>query len=74
MTGPTPETCFLCSKQLPHARGERLVRATLQQDGFSEENLIERVFHLTCFDAFTTGSRHTGVIWTYRIIGTPAEP
>lgn len=69
MAGATQETCFLCSKRLSYAQGKRVVRVTLQQDGSSEQNLIERVFHVTCFEAFTTGSLRNGVIWIYCIVG-----
>ena len=38
-----------------------------------EKESIERVYHLDCFAASTTGSSRDGAVWTYRIVGTPAE-
>jgi len=52
------EICFLCSRRISREPGSRSVEATLGRD----KGL--RVFHLDCFDAFTTGSRKE-LIWTY---------
>ncbi len=71
MAWATHEICFLCSKQLSYAQGKRMVRVSFDS---SEQHFAERVFHLPCFDAFTTGSLRDGTIWTYCIVGTPAEP
>jgi hypothetical protein len=38
-----------------------------------ENESAERVYHLDCFAASTTGSSQEGAVWTYRIVGTPAE-
>ena len=40
----------------------------LERDG------LQRVFHLNCFVAFTTGTPRDGNMWTYRIVATPANP
>jgi hypothetical protein len=49
-----------------HATGTRVVEATLDRDD------QPRLFHLTCFVAFNTGTRREDAIWTYRIV--PARP
>jgi hypothetical protein len=44
-----------------------MVEVTLERDD------LQRVFHLNCFIAFTTGTLRDGDIWTYRIVTTPAN-
>ena len=60
-----PATCALCSKDI--APATRAVYVTVGNEAG------ERVYHLDCFAASTTGSSREGVVWTYRIVGTPAE-
>jgi hypothetical protein len=33
----------------------------------------DRVYHLSCFEACTTGSRRDGDVWTYRIVDMPTK-
>lgn len=61
----SPATCALCSKKI--APGTKAVYVTVANES------AERVYHLDCFAASTTGSAHQGAVWTYRIVGTPAE-
>jgi len=68
MSQPKPETCHLCSKSNPHSPGTSIVEVMLERDG------LQRVFHLNCFVAFTTGTPRDGNMWTYRIVATPANP
>ncbi len=67
MSEAQPDTCFLCSKNIPHTPGTRMVEVTPERDG------LKRVFHLSCFVAFTTGTPRDGDIWTYRIVSSPAS-
>ena len=50
-------TCFFCSKAI--ASGTRAA--------------FDRVYHLSCFEACTTGSRRDGDVWTYRIVDMPTK-
>ncbi len=65
MSETKPGTCFLCSKTIPHTPGTRMV-ITPERDG------LQRVFHLNCFVAQTTGTRRDD-IWTYRIVAAPTN-
>jgi hypothetical protein len=65
MSEAKPQTCFLCSKAIRHTASARMVEVTLERPG------LQRVFHLNCFVAFTTGTPRDGDIWTYRIVATP---
>jgi len=65
MRDALPEACSLCSKEI--APGTRAVYATVENEH------PERVYHLDCFVVFTTGTLRDGAIWTYRIVGAPAE-
>jgi hypothetical protein len=67
MSETKPETCFLCSKSIPHLPGTSIVEVTFERDG------LQRVFHMNCFVAFKTGSPRDGNIWTYHIVATPAN-
>jgi len=62
-TQATP--CALCSKEI--TPGAKAVYVTV------ENERAERVYHLDCFAASTTGSSRDGAVWTYRIVGTPVE-
>jgi len=65
MRDAPPATCSLCSKEV--APGARAVYATVENEN------PERVYHLDCFVVFTTGSPRDGAVWTYLIVGAPAE-
>ena len=65
MSHTKPETCYLCSKSIPHSPGTSIVDVMLERGG------LQRVFHLYCFVAFTIGTLRDGNIWTYRIVVTP---
>ena len=73
MTGVIHGPCFLCSKKIEATRGARVVRATISSGGPQAGDLVERVFHLTCFHAFTTGSRSDGDVLAYRIVDAAPE-
>ena len=73
MTEAIQGPCFLCSKKIELTPGARVVRATISSGGAQAGDLIERIFHLTCFHAFTTGSRSDGDILTYRIVDAAPE-
>ena len=57
--------CALCSHEIP--AGTRAVYVTVAKES------TERVYHMDCFAASTTGSFREGAVWTYRIVGAPAE-
>jgi len=57
--------CALCSTEI--AQGTRAVYVTVENEAG------ERVYHLDCFAASTTGSFREGAVWTYRIVGTLPE-
>jgi len=38
-----------------------------------ENEAGERVYHLDCFAASTTGFFREGAVWMYRVVGTPPE-
>ena len=65
MRDALPATCSLCSKEI--APGTRAVYATVENEN------PERVYHLDCFVVFTTGSLRNFAVWTYRVVGGPAE-
>ena len=67
MSEAKPDTCFLCSKTIPHTPSTRMVEVTPERPG------LQRVFHLNCFVAYTTGTPRDGAIWTYRIVATPTS-
>ena len=73
MTEAIPGSCFLCSKKIELVPGARIVRATISSSSAQQADLVERIFHLTCFHAFTTGSRAEGDILTYRIVDAAPE-
>ena len=57
-------TCFLCSRQI--AAGTRAAFVTIKDER------ADRIYHLGCFEACTTGSGELD-IWTYRIGDMPAN-
>jgi len=65
MRDKPPARCTLCSKEI--APGTKAVYVTVENEAG------ERLYHLDCFAASTTGSSREGAVWTYRIVGTPAE-
>jgi len=73
MTEASQGLCFLCSKKIDATPGARVVRATISSGDSQAGDLVERIFHLTCFHAFTTGSRSDGDVLTYRIVDAAPE-
>jgi len=65
MRNAAPAMCALCSTEI--APGTKAVYVTLENEAG------ERVYHLDCFAASTTGSSREGAVWTYRIVGTPPD-
>jgi len=61
MSDRTHAPCSLCAKPILRLPNTRIVHVN-----------FERLFHLNCFVAFTTGSRRDD-IWTYRIVGAGAD-
>jgi hypothetical protein len=55
--------CFFCSKAI--APGTRAAFVTIKDEP------SDRVYHLSCFEACTTGPRRDGDVWTYRIVDMP---
>ncbi len=58
-------TCFFCSREI--AAGTSAAFVTVEGEP------SERVYHLSCFENSTTGSRHDRDIWTYRIVDMPKK-
>jgi len=56
--------CSFCSREI--ATGTRAAFVTIKDER------TDRVYHLGCFEACTTGSRELD-IWTYRIGEMPAN-
>ena len=65
MRDTPPATCALCSGEI--GPGTRAAYVTVENEAG------ERVYHVDCFAASTTGSPREGAVWTYRIVETPAE-
>jgi hypothetical protein len=59
-----PRRCFLCSREIE--AGTRAAFVTIKAER------ADRVYHLSCFEACTTGSRELD-IWAYRIGDMPAK-
>jgi hypothetical protein len=58
-------TCFFCSKAI--VSGTRAAFVTIKDES------SDRVYHLSCFEACTTGSRRDGEVWAYRIVDMPTK-